>query len=130
MFNVTSLPAAVAHGRPRRSAVRAPMKVEGEGRLRGPAFDRSVGPAAKTDQFRLEKMSIDIIPIIRPAGRQWRSRRIIGRDPCRRTSRQRTTSFYTELSANLCEQVFLFAQFSFETCDGDLHRREFGDAGG
>src|SRR5215468_3795814 len=65
-----------------------------------------------------------------PAGRQRRSRRIISRDPCRRTSRQRTTSFYTELSANLCEQVFLFAQFSFETCDGGLHRREFGDAGG
>ena len=47
-----------------------------------------------------------------------------------RPAREGRTSFYTELSANLCEQVFHFAQFSFETCDVGLHRREFGHAGG
>ena len=38
--------------------------------------------------------------------------------------------FYSELDANLCEQVFQLVHFSFETCDVGLHRREFRDAGG
>ena len=47
-----------------------------------------------------------------------------------RPTREGRTSFYTESSANFCEQVFQFAQFSFETCDVGLHRREFGHVGG
>ena len=47
-----------------------------------------------------------------------------------RPVREVSTSFYTELSANLCEQAFEFAQFSFHTCDVGFQRREFGNVGG
>jgi len=45
-----------------------------------------------------------------------------------RAARERRTSlFYAELGANLCEQVFQLVHFSFETRDVGLHRREFRD---
>ena len=48
-----------------------------------------------------------------------------------RAARERRTSlFYAELGANLCDQVFQLLHFSFETRDVDLHRREFRDAEG
>jgi hypothetical protein len=48
-----------------------------------------------------------------------------------RAARERRTSlFYAELGANLCEQVFQLVHFSFETRDVGLHRREFRDAEG
>ena len=48
----------------------------------------------------------------------------------RAVSERRTSLFYAELGANLCEQVFQLVHFSFETRDVGLHRREFRDAEG
>jgi hypothetical protein len=47
-----------------------------------------------------------------------------------RAGREGRTSFYAELRANLGEQTFQLAHFSFETRDVGFHCRELGDAKG
>jgi hypothetical protein len=41
----------------------------------------------------------------------------------RAATERRTSLFYAELGANLCEQVFQLVHFSFETRDVGLNRR-------